>query len=120
MDIVKLSTGVTGYPDTEVTKSNVIPIRPSKADAVPEVTSAAGPGDRFTRSPAATGVADGVTDTVTLSSVAPSVSEASARDARVAGVIEAVQNGTYKIDSRAVVDAMVSKMTNRPGGSAGE
>ncbi len=120
MDIVKLSTGVTSYPDTEVTKSNVIPIRPSKAERSAEVTSGAGPEDRFTRSPDAAGMADGVTDTVTLSGVADPVPEASSRDARVAGVIEAVQNGSYKVDSSAVADAMVSTMANRPGGSAGE
>ena len=120
LDIVKLSTGITGNTNTELPKSNVIPIRSSKADAPSDGTSTPGAGDRFTRSSAGASVADGVTDTVTLSSVAPSVSDASARDARVARVMEAVKNGTYQVDSGAVANAMVSKMVNRPGGSAEE
>ncbi len=118
MEIVKLSTGVTGYPDAEVAKSNVIPIRSSKADASAEVRSTPGPGDRFTRSSADAGTSDGVTDTVTLSGGAAAVSGATARDARVARVIEAVQNGTYRVDSTAVANALMSKMVDRPGAPA--
>ena len=120
LDIVKLSTGVTGYSDTEVTKSNVVPIRSSKTNVSGEAAPTQEPGDRFTRSSAQADMADGVTDRLTLSSAVDSESAASARDARVARVIASVQSGTYQVDSGAVATAVMAKMTNPPAASAEE
>lgn len=112
MDITKLSTGVGGYPEPEVAKSNVIPIRPSKAEASAALKESKASPDRFTRSSGDAETADGISDRVTLSSVGDLAGRDAARDARVAGVIAAVQSGTYRVDSKSVANALLSRMLN--------
>ena len=53
---------------------------------------------------------DETTDTVTLTSAAPAASSDFSREARIASIIAAVQNGTYRVDSKAVANAIISRM----------
>lgn len=120
MEIPKLSTGVAGYPAPDVAKSNVIPIRPSKAETAAALKEVQAPTDRFTRSSPGTEATDGMPDTVTLTSVGRSAASDAAREARVAGVIAAVQNGTYRVDSKAVANVLVSRMLHAGADSEAE
>lgn len=114
MDIGKLSHGLGTYSDEGITKSNVVPIRSSKAESSPRLTPTSEPSDRVTLNSLGTEPDDGIRDTVTLSGAAQVASTASTREARVAGVIAAVQNGSYQVDSKAVANAVLSKMLDKP------
>ena len=116
MDSVKLSHGLgTTYSDEGVAKSNVVPIRSSRAESSPTVTQTPAPTDRVILNSRDTEPMDGIVDTVTLSSAALSASPDSTRETRVAGIIAAVQNGSYQVDARSVANAIMSKMLDKAG-----
>lgn len=111
MDRTTLSTGVGGYSGTDIAKSNLVPIRAAGEEPSAAATGARLPEDRFTPSAFTTDSADKIADTVTLTSAAAVPPVDSAREARVADVIAAVRNGTYRIDPKAVANALVARMT---------
>lgn len=115
MDIGKLSHGLGTYSDEGIPKSNVVPIRSSKAESSPGLTQTSEPSYRVTLNSLGTEPDDGILDTVTLSSAAHVASTASTREARVASIIAAVQNGSYQVDSKAVAKAVLSNMLDKPG-----
>ena len=110
MEITKTSTGLETYSNTDAAKSNVVLIRPSKAEPPVTMKSSQVAEDRFTSSSLGNEPSDGIADTFTLTSAGVSACNASAREAKVASIISAVQNGTYRVDSKAVANALISKM----------
>lgn len=84
---------------------------PEQAPATPAATGRAAPQDQATRP---TGVADGGSAKVELSSTAATLlsgvrgAPAEIDAAKVARIAEAIANGTFKIDAEAIADRLIA------------
>ena len=106
MEPIKLANGTLGHSEAEVAKSatNLTNHAGDVASIVPLSLT----NDRFVRSSDRTEEGNHeIVDTVTFTSVQP---DGLAREAKVAGVKAAIQNGTYHLDAKAVASAIIAKM----------